>query len=215
MMERETPMTASEQLRAHTEEFHALVESLPFFEALASGKLDRAQYASHLGAQLIVFEALAGRCESIGQKEIARARSARLRRDLEALRQGALNEEIAQAARDYAERLSETTQAQIWGHLYVWQGSVMGGVVIARAVHKAYDLSPGQPGALFYEGNGQETASRWRAFKRQLDERLGSHKAIQQAIEGAREAFSFVEDLGRAHETVRGGQPLRATGTLT
>ena len=56
------------------------------------------------------------------------------------------------------------SRAEALGGLYVLEGSLLGGVVIARDVERRLGLGPETGGNAFFAGHGRDTARTWRAF---------------------------------------------------
>lgn len=64
-------------------------------------------------------------------------------------------------------------RASALGALYVVEGSILGGVLIAKEVGRRLGLSA-EGGAAFFAGHGRETARTWAEFCRMLDAEAGS-----------------------------------------
>lgn len=56
-----------------------------------------------------------------------------------------------------------TTEAQLWGCLYVIEGATLGGQIIIKNLHRHIGLTA-MSGASFFDGYGAQTGSRWKAF---------------------------------------------------
>ena len=78
-------------------------------------------------------------------------------------------------------------QYQAFGALYVIEGSSLGGVHIAKMIHKK--LPEAANSFLFFTGYGERTSEMWTRFKNVLDSISGNHAEINNIISGARETF--------------------------
>ena len=56
-----------------------------------------------------------------------------------------------------------TSPAQLIGHLYVVEGSTLGGQVIARLVHEGIGITP-ESGGRFFHGHGAKTIEHWESL---------------------------------------------------
>jgi heme oxygenase len=74
--------------------------------------------------------------------------------------------------------------AEIWGCLYVVEGSTLGGQVITRMVKDRLHLTQ-ENGCAFFAGYGQQTAAMWREFCGSLNTFAEDHPAVQEEIVGA------------------------------
>lgn len=74
--------------------------------------------------------------------------------------------------------------AEIWGCLYVVEGSTLGGQVITRMVKDRLQLTQ-ESGCAFFAGYGQQTAAMWREFCASLDTFAEDHPGAQEEIVGA------------------------------
>jgi len=77
--------------------------------------------------------------------------------------------------------------AQAWGMLYVVEGSMLGGRVIARQLRRQ---QPSLEGALAYFDLGSEEPAAWRRFQDCLERALTPPGAREQAAAGARAMFA-------------------------
>lgn len=148
-------------LRAATRELHHAVDHHPLLAPLLRSGLDRRHYGQVLRALLWLHQPLqaslaAGIARFGGGYELA-DRVAWLRADLGFLGVAAdLPAEAWQAP-------VAATPRELAGMLYVVEGSMLGGQVIARQLAASLDLGVGT-GASFFNGWGRETPARWQAF---------------------------------------------------
>lgn len=96
----------------------------------------------------------------IGFDYAPRQKTPRLRQDLQVL--GGTEQSIAALPR--CEHLPPlTSEAQLWGCLYVIEGATLGGQIIIKNLHTHLGLTA-TSGASFFDGYGSQTGSRWKAF---------------------------------------------------
>jgi heme oxygenase len=97
---------------------------------------------------------------AIGFDYALRQKAPRLRQDLQVL--GDSEQSIAGLPR--CEHLPPlTSEAQLWGCLYVIEGATLGGQIIIKHLHTHLGLTI-TSGASFFDGYGPQTGSRWKAF---------------------------------------------------
>ena len=126
--------------------------------------------------------------EAIGVDYSLRRKAPRLREDLLAL--GHTDPSIA--ALPHCRSLPPlTTEAQLWGCLYVIEGATLGGQIIIKNLHRHIGLTA-VSGASFFDGYGAQTGSRWKAFCAALMDR------------GADSAADRDEMLSSANQTFDG-----------
>lgn len=178
------PQSAARFLREATAQAHARVEALPHMPALAAGTLDRARYAQVLGCHLAVLAPW--ECTNAPWLDTLaahgwpyRRRAAALRHDLAALEASTpMAPQPAPPADD---------PARAWGMLYVVEGALLGGRIIARQLRlQQPQLAP----ALAYLDMGSEDPSAWRRFQGCLEAALADPAARAQAAAGARAMFA-------------------------
>lgn len=178
------PPSAARFLREATAQAHAQVEALPHMPDLAAGTLAPARYVQVLRSHLALLApwetAHAPWLDSLAAHGWTyRRRAPALRHDLAALEAG--------TAIDPVESPPAPSDAYAWGMLYVVEGSLLGGRVIARA------LRAGQPAlsaALAYFDLGSQDPAAWRRFQACLDTALPDTDARDQAAAGAAAMFA-------------------------
>jgi heme oxygenase len=80
------------------------------------------------------------------------------------------------------------TAGEAWGALYVFEGSTMGSMVMAKRFER---------GTFRYlDGYGAQTHAMWSSMKAMLDGELTEEAALAEAVRGARRVFAqFAEEL--------------------
>lgn len=86
-------------------------------------------------------------------------------------------------------RLALDALPQMFGSMYVIEGSALGGQVIAPKLQRELGLLPGT-GASYFHGFGADTGAMWREFRNMLTHEVDATEvATQQACEAARATF--------------------------
>lgn len=177
--------SAARSLRGATARVHADVEALPHMSALAAGTLAPARYAQVLRCHLAILapweSAHAPWLDALpAQGWHYRRRAVALRQDLAALG-------MALPAMDGSDVLPAPDHARAWGMLYVVEGSMLGGRVIARQLRAR---QPALADALAYFDLGSEDPAAWRRFQGCLDVALRDAASRERAAAGARAMFA-------------------------
>lgn len=175
----DTAPRAAHLLRDATHDAHVAVESLPMQRELSAGTLDRAAYV----ATLQRHHGLLARWERDQQAWLASlpAQGWTYRWRVPALQQDLAQLGQAVAPVDAAPLQADDVFAR-WGMLYVVEGSLLGGRVIARQLRQH---QPGLSGALAYFDLGSADPGLWRHFQHCLDTVLADAAARQSAVNGA------------------------------
>jgi heme oxygenase len=169
-------MSLTQQIRNALRETHDRIEQLPLTTAMVKGQLSRADYVRLLSQLLAVHAALEPELErrpelaGIYRPEMARA--GLLRADLRAF--GAdepdapLSETVAlvELVRQWA---TETPRALV-GCLYVFEGSRMGSMILAKRLAEGFGLpsTPGH-GLDYHLDRAHERPKLWQQFKAAVD----------------------------------------------
>lgn len=132
-----------------------------------------------------IHEALPGRLREWYE---ARRRAPLAADDLEHL--GALPpSSTAAPAREAVRALPLRSVAEVFGSLYVIEGSALGGQVITPMLQRNLGLVPGQ-GASYFHGFGDRTGAMWRDFRIVATEEVGDDEAaLQAACDSAQRTF--------------------------
>lgn len=178
------PQSAARFLREATAQAHAQVEALPHMPDLAAGALTLARYMQVLQCHLAILapweRAHAPWLDTLAaQGWHYRRRGTALRHDLAAL----------DCAQDIATTPAPQAAgaAQAWGMLYVVEGSMLGGRVIARQLRLH---QPALTSALAYFDMGSEDPGAWRRFQGCLDATLQDAASRERAAAGATAMFA-------------------------
>lgn len=115
-----------------------------------------------------------------------------IKADLEDLGAQCLKE--MSAAQSLVDLINQSQPIELMGILYVFEGSVMGAVMMYPTICRAYQLS--DKGVRYFKGYGEHTRSHWNAFKIRFDEALKNDKLSQAAvISSAQATFEQVAAL--------------------
>ena len=197
------------QLRAATKQIHARIDGSPCADAIVSGTLPISRYGSYLRALQALHVGMAPALSSGSARDqsqlpaLSRAasrhteRQQRLERDLAYLQVDPLHVDaaglhalvLAQGVR--LDALEMDSPARLFGHLYVLEGSQLGGLVLAQALGRRPELSEG--GVSYFTGAGRETKTQFHTFIADLEAALTDAPAVAAAVESACSAFEGVE----------------------
>jgi len=181
------PMAAARRLREATRARHDAVERLPLMQALMHGRLDTEGYAALLRRHLAVFAAWEHRhaawLSALAPVWRYRPRTSALQADL-----AALQVPLAACNPALSNDLRASDEAACWGMLYVAEGSLLGGRVIARRLRTH---QPDLAIALRYFELGGDEPAAWPRFQRLLQNALPDPGALARATAGAGALFDF------------------------
>lgn len=79
--------------------------------------------------------------------------------------------------------------ADVFGVLYVVEGSALGGQMIARSAGDALGVTAAR-GASFFARGGQDGMAGWRAFKADLNDRVRERHDVDRCVASARATFT-------------------------
>lgn len=201
--------TPSARLKRETAELHHRAEHAPFQRALIMGELAQALYERHLEQLLLLHMGLEGRLRELCARrpEVARIvqgfqfQEAYIREDLAHFGRSeadlAAIEPVPALAALLAEieDLAGSRPLALLGMHYVLEGSNNGGRFIARAVRKAYALTPGQ-GDRYLDPYGEAQPLHWQAFKDELDASGFTRDEVEALLDGARRMFEGIRQVG-------------------
>lgn len=81
---------------------------------------------------------------------------------------------------------------QLWGAVYVIEGSTLGGQIISRELTQSLGLHR-ETGASFFSSYGEDTGRRWKEFLATLADQEKNKLDPQKVVQGARDTFGFFE----------------------
>lgn len=198
------PTGVMARLRAETAEHHARAEGKELQQSLVRGTLARERYAAWLGQMFLVHRALeraveravAG-CAALSIVTDEQRHSKRLAEDLQFLGVEPGDVRGIGATERLTARIDGAAAkrpAEVFGMVYVLEGSMNGNTFIARAVRKAYGLA-GADGVRYLESYGAEQRPKWAAWKTAADAHAWSARDADVAVEGAKAMFDAVGEI--------------------
>ncbi len=81
-----------------------------------------------------------------------------------------------------------TNPAQVWGCLYVLEGSTLGGVLISKHINKVLGLTA-EHGCAFFNSYGRNVGPMWQVFTRMLEAHAYRYHEEELIIDAACETF--------------------------
>ena len=187
------------RLREATRDVHERMHGHAGFAAVAAGAANRPDY-TRVMARLWGFhapfdaqiEAAVTRL-SLPLDSAAYARAQHIRADLVWL--GLSEADIAALPRCAALQ-PPASSAELFGALYVIEGSTLGGVQMARALAPmlAAQGAGGSDGRRFFLGHGQSHGAMWRGFLAKLEEAAADPADSRRIVAGAQRTFGVFED---------------------
>jgi heme oxygenase len=184
------------RLRQETRAEHEAIEHNPRMARLMANDLQSGEYVALL-LRLAEFYAplerglrtWADRLPKSIDVSARLVKTAMLRRDIEALSPGFSFD--ADDEGDAVHRFA--TREQVWGWLYVIEGSTLGGQVISRRLAATLGVTP-ERGAGFHNPYGARTGARWQTFKAGLEEDAAEGSLDEDAVvAAARAAFAAMD----------------------
>lgn len=175
------PGSPAQALRAATHDQHVALESQPLSEAISSATVSADDYRGYLVRLYALVREVEGRVRGAGAgSPAAWADGERLTR---------LTADIAAMGGDLPperELPRDDSAATLWGLMYVIEGSMLGGTLLASRLARRADLA----GALSYlSGSSDRTAARWRAFCADMERALRPEQ-WPEAVAAARRLFA-------------------------
>jgi heme oxygenase len=151
-----------EALRAATRPLHAALGASPAMARLFDPDYTIAEYRTHLGRLLGLFEPLESAVAGRTDPRYSLGRSDALRKDLRIM--GATDSEIDSL--DRSREIPVIEPAGLYGYLYVVLGSMLGGKIIVKRLRSV--LGPAASVHFYGGGNGYSEAL-WRSFCHDLE----------------------------------------------
>lgn len=199
------PASLMARLKEDTRQAHERLDHLPYHKALFSQELSLARYAQQLVCWHEFVSALElaledSRCVALrGLNALRTPKSPWLVADLEALTQRLERLPTpTPSTRMYARYLDTLIieeSFELLGHLYVMEGSALGGMVLKKQLAAQLPGLDEAHGLRFYSGHGRATMAIWGQFKAAVDALGLSPLQQDQVIQEAKRAFAFVEDI--------------------
>ena len=197
--------TIMERLRNETASYHAILESLPYFQTLIDHNLPLECYAGQLRALAIIHSTM--------EHEMAVSKDVRvlsvwnhrleklplLEQDLAYFEPRVLADSILpiEAALAMASRI-RIRQAEnpvtLLGYLYVFEGSTLGNSIHVSDIKAAFHLD-GPDGCRYYLSYQDQVQDRWKQFTETMNRVLDDPSLHDPVIDAAGEAFDGLKKL--------------------
>ena len=177
-------MSLRERLKAETAQIHEAIEALLPFSTMTQEQYGQVLLRFYWFYQKYEAEhgMRAARGELASQFYLAgRQKLAWLEQDLKDLGLW------PPAQRPSSNALEFLNEAEVWGSLYVIEGSTLGGQVISKMLQDKWGFAPGT-GARFFSAYERETGLKWREVIGKLEARTESE--ADDVVRGARKTFA-------------------------
>jgi heme oxygenase len=184
------------QLRQATRPNHEAIEENPYLKRLLAGDISKEEYVSIL-KKLAAFYApvedewlrWASRFPKELEIEARACKTALLREDLAELD----DERPDQQDQLHFDLAPFQSLEEVWGCVYVIEGSTVGGQLIAKALANSLGVTTGHGGS-FYSPYGETTALRWQIFRKTLNDAVESQALdLDKMTTAARSTFSSLD----------------------
>lgn len=183
------------RLRAATGPMHQRLENTPLSRALMQDNLTLATYINYLvhmrevvaWSEQHIFPMIGEVLPDVDK----RRKLALIDDDIAVLR--AMGEVARPLAFEGFGKTATKSEAHALGHMYVMEGSTLGGRMILQHVKKVLALDENTAGVSFFAGYGAETGARWKIFMAAMAERATNAAIADDIISGATDAFEQIE----------------------
>lgn len=188
-----------QRLRTETAAAHARIEQSPFLHTLQDGTLELSAYVSWLLALQAIHEAVTfvlARTPDAGLQSVRPLVQDRLplldrdiawfhRQEVPVIDTAVLRAHVlAQSIRN----CDPDSPSAFLGHLYVLEGSALGGLVLRDQVARCFGLADDN-GTAYLAGIGKSTRQHWETFGRRLNEILRQPTDQAETVAAAGHAF--------------------------
>lgn len=193
----------ADRIRAEMAVIHAQIDSSPMAAALVSGQIDREAYGLLLGAMFDLHSAFeealdAARVLPEMYKAPSFFRADDIQRDLIALGIGEI-EPTPETVADMIEAIREWPAVSPWkllGALYVFEGSRMGSLFMAKSLARAFDLTPAPGAGLDYHLAGAATRPQtWMGFRQSINALQLNEADAADVLAGAVETMTALNEV--------------------
>jgi len=193
----------ADRIRAELSAIHAVIDLSPMAGAMVSGQIDREAYGLMLWSMVELHTAFEDAADGAATlPDVFRAegfrRAADIRRDLTAL--GFTQPEpVNGTVMELMERFAEWASSTPWklaGALYVFEGSRMGSMVMAKSLARAFGVAPTAGTGLDYHLAGVATRpQQWMAFRSLVNGLHLDAAAEADVVAGAVDTMTAMADV--------------------
>ncbi len=193
------------RLKEETKEYHAKLESLPYFKALIDHKLPLESYVNQLQALAVihgVFEneiaiSTDKRVSSVWNNGLKKLRL--LQEDLKFFEPRIESDntsciEVALAVTEKIRLRRVDCPITLLGYLYVYEGSTLGNNLHRPDISQTFHLDE-MNGCRYYSSYKDEVSTHWNQFTDKMNEVLDNSALHDPIVEAAHEAFAGLEEL--------------------
>ncbi|TVZ27677.1 heme oxygenase [Gillisia sp. Hel_I_86] len=170
------------ELRAHTQSLHKEIEKENLAGLIMDHSISRNQYKTLLLQNYIAYKVVEDEVSPY-MEDYKTGKSDQLKKDLDFLKVDIIR------LRDFKTKFNCQNKMGALGAAYVVEGSVLGGLMIAKELSNCIQLNDIKIHHFF---NGDRTnINGWKQFCKQVKNTQYSEEEINQAVEKAKETFIF------------------------
>jgi heme oxygenase len=204
-------MQLGDQLRNAIAQAHTNIETLPLSKALVAGTVQKDEYATLLGqlyhVHRVLEEALETNADLHGIYHPRMNRAEVIKTDLQYFGESELSDFCIEESHRLIEQVRNCTEQAPWGligMLYVFEGSRMGSMFLARSLSKGFAVSMAPNQGLDYHLDGiAERPQNWKLFKEKLNSLELTEKQktdiCNEAMETMQNLYCLYEQIPTAH----------------
>lgn len=205
------PTELPDRLREALAETHRRIEQLPYAQAIMNGSIGRDAYVASLSQFVAVHEGLEAALDRHPELPCyvasTMSRTETLRRDLSFWGIDAPDSPRPEAGRlaSMFERWSDAAPWSLLGAVYVFEGSRMGSMFLAKSIGRALGVAPTPGNGLDYHAEGMTTRPRdWAAFRESLRSAPLDEAQARDVVDAASATFDALYDLYQVLDVERG-----------
>lgn len=191
-------------LKQDTRSAHDRVEQIPYSIAIMDKSVSLERYIAQLHAWHTFMTALEDTLDAHAARDpriaalwdpTTQTKSPWLEKDILALdpEHALADTDAARAARQYASAIGELDSLELLGHLYVHDGSGLGGLVLVKYLAEALGIE--RAGLRYHRGHGRATIELWRGFSARMDALITLETEHERVLKGANDAFDATSEI--------------------
>lgn len=188
-----------DRLKKETKDYHAKLESLPYFTALIAHRLPLESYVNQLIALSVIFGVLEKEISTSSDVRVSSVWSDELRKlpllekDIAFFKPRVISE--AKTAIEAALGMAEKIRLRriekpftLLGYLYVFEGSTLGNSMHLPDISKTFHLDK-RNGCLYYSSYQEQVQNHWNRFSKKMNLSVSETSLHDSIIAAAHEAF--------------------------
>ncbi len=195
------------RLKKETGEYHAKLESLPYFKALIDHKLPLESYVNQLQALAVIHGVFENEIAMSADKRVLTIWNDGLKKlpllqeDLKFFEPRVVSNHTSsiEAALAMTEKIRlrrVDNPITLLGYLYVFEGSTLGNSMHRPDISKTFHLD-GMNGCRYYASYMNDVSTHWNQFSAKMNDVLDNPVLQHPIIEAAHEAFAGLEEVYR------------------